>query len=147
MRIDRRGIIASVFALVYPGLGHVYLRAWLRALGWFVLAIVGAALVVPDSAITAYQQGGMSALYAASQEFGTDVFISLLGIRALNVIDAYLTAIRQSRAAAAVASDARTCPSCGKEIDPNLDFCHWCTTRLDDPDTDAEEGDDRPIWQ
>lgn len=147
MRINRRGIVASVFAFIYPGLGHVYLRTWLRAVGWFVLAIVAAALVVPDSAYTAYQQGGMEALYVASQEFGMDVFISLLGIRILNVVDAYLTAIKQSRAAQVV-SDEGTCPSCGKELDPNLDFCHWCTTRLDEYDEEREEnGDDVVPWQ
>ena len=24
------------------------------------------------------------------------------------------------------------CPECGKELDPDLDFCPWCTTRLDE---------------
>lgn len=138
-----------MFAFLYPGLGHVYLRAWLRAIGWFVLAIVAAALVVPESAIVAYEQGGFDALYAASQDFGTDVFISLLGIRILNVIDAYLTAIRQTQASEAVAEEG-TCPSCGKELDPELDFCPWCTTRLDqyeeEPETEAEN-DDLVPWQ
>ncbi|OYR79611.1 hypothetical protein DJ71_16250, partial [Halorubrum sp. E3] len=23
-----------------------------------------------------------------------------------------------------------TCPSCGKEVDADLDFCHWCTEPL-----------------
>jgi hypothetical protein len=140
VRIDRRGIVASVLAFVYPGLGHVYLRSWLRAVGWFVLAIVGAALVVPESAYAAYQQGGMDALLAASEQFGMDVFISLLGIRLLNVVDAYLTAIRQSRAATVVA-DENTCPACGKELDPGLEFCHWCTTRLDEFEVEEDEAD------
>ena len=24
------------------------------------------------------------------------------------------------------------CPECGKELDPDLDFCPWCTARLDE---------------
>lgn len=141
--------MAVVFALFYPGLGHVYLRAWLRAVGWFVLAIAAAALVVPESAIAAYEQGGFDALYAASQNFGTDVFVSLLGIRILTAVDAYLTAIRQSQASAEVAEDG-ACPSCGKELDPELDFCPWCTTRLDqfeeEPDPEADN-DELVPWQ
>ena len=26
----------------------------------------------------------------------------------------------------------KRCPHCGKELDPDLDFCPWCTTRLAD---------------
>lgn len=136
-----------MLAFLYPGLGHVYLRAWLRAIGWFVLAIAAVALVVPESAITAYEQGGFDALYAASQDFGMDVFLSILGIRLLNVVDAYLTAIRQSQSAQ-TASEEGVCPSCGKELDPNLDFCHWCTTRLDEyEEAETENGDDVVPWQ
>ncbi|SDX64389.1 DUF7575 domain-containing protein [Halobellus clavatus] len=28
-------------------------------------------------------------------------------------------------------TDGGTCPSCGKELDPDLDFCPWCTARLE----------------
>ncbi|MGQ4554449.1 DUF7575 domain-containing protein [Halobellus sp. GM3] len=39
-------------------------------------------------------------------------------------------------AAVTVGSSAPTgasdCPHCGKELDPDLDFCPWCTTRLTD---------------
>lgn len=149
MRFNRRGLLAAVFAFLYPGLGHVYLRAWLRAVGWFVLALLAAALVVPESAYAAYESGGFEALYSVSQEFGTDVFVSLLGIRVLNVIDAYLTAIRQTRDAEE--QDAQgSCPSCGKELDEELDFCPWCTTRLDEYETEdeANETDEDPaLWQ
>lgn len=131
--------------MLYPGLGHVYLRAWLRAIGWFVLAVAAAALVVPESAYAAYESGGFDALYAASQDFGTDVFISLLGVRLLNVVDAYLTALKQSRAATAEVKEG-TCPSCGKELDPELDFCPWCTTRLDESQEDLDDnGDDELV--
>lgn len=143
-------MLAAVFAFLYPGLGHVYLRAWLRAIGWFILALVAAALVVPESAYAAYESGGFDALYSVSQDFGTDVFISLLGVRVLNVVDAYLTAIRQSRDAEEESAEG-ACPSCGKELDRELDFCPWCTTRLDDYESETEadtgENDEDPaLW-
>lgn len=144
-------MLAAVFAFLYPGLGHVYLRAWLRAVGWFILALLAAALVVPDAAYAAYESGGFGALMEASESFGTDVFISLLGIRVLNVIDAYLTALRQTKAAEVEAA-AGSCPSCGKELDEELDFCPWCTERLEDhelptAESGPEDEDDEVLWQ
>lgn len=34
-RSGKRLWLASALAVIYPGLGHVYLREWLRALLWF----------------------------------------------------------------------------------------------------------------
>lgn len=31
------------------------------------------------------------------------------------------------------------CPHCGREIDPDLDFCHWCTERLPTAEGPHEE--------
>ncbi|WP_336034769.1 zinc ribbon domain-containing protein [Halobacterium yunchengense] len=155
--VNRRGVIAAVLGFVYPGLGHVYLRKWLRALSWFVLALATAALVVPDSAYQAFEADGFDGLMAASESFGTNVTLSLLAIRLLNVADAYVVAVREAREQVAEAiptpgeavrdaaggdesGDAQpaSCPACGKELDPDLDFCPWCTTELDgDGDADA----------
>ncbi|MFC6795806.1 zinc ribbon domain-containing protein [Halobaculum halobium] len=41
--------------------------------------------------------------------------------------------------------EAPACPNCGKELDADLDFCPWCTTRLDWADAgspEATDGDD-----
>lgn len=125
----RRALIAGVLAVVYPGLGHVYLREWLRALSWFGLALLTAALVVPADVVTAYQTGGLSGLAAASQDLPAASLVALLMVRLLNVVDAVRLALVPRRAGDA--TEAATCPECGGAVDPQLDFCHWCTARLE----------------
>lgn len=137
--LRRRPLLAGLLGMVYPGLGHVYLRAWLRAIAWFGLALVTAALVVPHSAVVAFQQQGIDGLVAASRTFSLEVTASLLAVRLLNVVDAYLTGLRQDRATARAAEPTTdVCPNCGGELDPELEFCPWCTTRLSEDADDAE---------
>ncbi|MFB6085388.1 MAG: zinc ribbon domain-containing protein [Halodesulfurarchaeum sp.] len=134
----RRSLIASVLALVYPGLGHLYLRAWLRAIAWFVVALIAAAMVMPESAYAAYEANGLSGLIEASQHLPMDVILSMAVVRVLNAIDAYLTGLQQSATEVGTETAAGTCPECGKELDEDLDFCPWCTTRLDRDETESE---------
>jgi hypothetical protein len=131
--VNRRGLVAGVLAFLYPGLGHTYLRAWLRAVGWFGLAVLTAALVVPESAYQAFESGGFQGLVDASESFGMEVTLSLLAVRVFSVLDAYVLAVRQSAPSVADDADANACPSCGKELDDDIDFCPWCTQRLDAP--------------
>ena len=128
---SRRALVAGVFAVIYPGLGHVYLREWLRALSWFGLALLTAALVVPADVLAAYQSGGLDGLAAASQSLPLASLVALLLVRLLNVIDAVRLALVPRRAGGD--PDAVACPQCGGEVDPQLDFCHWCTAELDAP--------------
>lgn len=152
--VNRRGVLAAVLGFVYPGLGHVYLRKWMRALSWFLLAVATAALVVPPSAYEAFNARGVQGLLDASESFGLEVTLSLLAIRLLNVVDAYIVAVRQSAAAAREVAEStgetvpggdaeapETCPACGKELDAELDFCPWCTQRLDRPPADSDPAD------
>ena len=143
---SRRALFAALLGVVYPGLGHVYLRAWIRAIAWFGLAMVTAAMVVPESAITAFQQNGIDGLVTASRSFSLEVMGSLLVVRALNVLDAYLTGLRQERATVqSPDDDVARCPNCGGELDEELDFCPWCTTELSEFETppDVEEETER----
>ncbi|MFB6095366.1 MAG: zinc ribbon domain-containing protein [Halodesulfurarchaeum sp.] len=136
--LRRRPLVASILAFVYPGLGHLYLRAWLRAIAWFGLALLTALMVIPESTVTAFRTGGVSALYEASQTLPLEATLSLLVVRVLNVIDAYLTGLRDERETATTGAEGETCPECGRELDPDLDFCPWCTTRLAEVDEDEE---------
>jgi hypothetical protein len=138
--VNRRGLIAGVLGFLYPGLGHAYLRAWIRAVAWFGLAVVTAALVVPDSAYQAFEARGFQGLLDVSESFGSRVTLSLLLVRLFSVVDAYVLAVKQSSPATAE-TDASTCPACGKELDEDLDFCPWCTQRLEAPaEADADAG-------
>lgn len=137
----RRALIAGAFAVLYPGLGHVYLRAWLRALSWFGLALLTAALVVPADIVTAYETGGLSGLFEASQDLPLAAVGALLLVRLLNVVDAVRLALVPRQRPT---PDGVTCPECGGEVDPELEFCHWCTTKLEsqeDRPTGASQGD------
>jgi hypothetical protein len=140
--VNRRGLLAAVLGFLFPGLGHAYLRAWLRAAAWFLLALATAALVVPESAYTAFQTEGMQGLLDATESFGPEVTLSLLAVRVFNVVDAYLVAVQQSSPSqpAPGDDDVPACPSCGKELDEDIDFCPWCTQRLEPADGDAEPG-------
>lgn len=133
---SRRSIIAALLALLYPGLGHVYLRAWLRAIAWFVVALVAAGLVMPESMFVAYESEGLTGVLEASRNLPSEAILSLLIVRGLNAIDAYLTGLEVS--AEPTEAGTRRCPSCGREVDSELDFCQWCATELDEAD-EADE--------
>ena len=136
---QKRPWLAAVFAFVYPGLGHVYLRRWLRALLWFGLTVATVFVFIPESTFQAVEPGNMQSAFDATRNLGMDVVLPILAVQAINIVDAYWTAIRGNRSVAVsagasvpVGSDGATCPNCGREVDEDLDFCQWCTTRLDD---------------
>ena len=125
-----RAAFAAVLAVLYPGLGHVYLREWLRALMWFGLALMTAAMVVPESTVTALETNGLAALADASAELPLDALIALAGVRLLNAVDAAWIGLQTKPIRG---PEGPTCPHCGKDIDPDLEFCHWCTRAIDRP--------------
>ncbi|MFC7044929.1 zinc ribbon domain-containing protein [Halobacteriaceae archaeon GCM10025711] len=131
-RTRLRPWVAAILAFVYPGLGHVYLRLWLRALAWFALSMLTTALVLPESAVTAFETGGFAAMSEAIRSLGLATLAPVFLVQFLNIVDAYVAANRRD-----VVPDheqAATCPECGRELDDDLDFCPWCTTRLDAPE-------------
>lgn len=158
----RRPWLAALLAVLYPGAGHLYLRAWFRALAWFGLALLVAMLVIPEPVLQAGEEGGFSAFYDAFLAVEPQTVLPLFVVNALNVLDAYLTARRMnSRTTQDGLFDggllgseteqqsgpqgdrqpiAGDCPNCGRELDSDLDFCPWCTTRLpEETDTEGEE--------
>lgn len=133
--------IAAAFAFLYPGLGHVYLRSWFRAAVWFALALATAWLVVPADYLAAVEQNGLDGILTASETLPLSTVVPLLVVRALNVVDAYLTAARQA-VPSPDGDEGPPCPHCRKPLDEDLDFCPWCTTRFD---TSEENEDDVEI--
>lgn len=132
--------LATVFAL-YPGLGHVYLREWSRALLWFVLTLGTSAFALPTGTARDASITDPASVWAASQaaaaEASTLGIVTVTIVWAFSVADAYVIARGAARAKARGASaddgtdEAPSCPACGRPLDEDLDFCHWCTTRLD----------------
>lgn len=116
----KRPWLAALLTVFMTGLGHLYLRRWLRALGWIAFAIATATFFVPPSALDMLAAGTPPAL--------TDV-APLLTVSILSIIDAYFTAVLVNQQA--TQNDSLTCPACRRTIDPDLDFCQWCTTSLD----------------
>lgn len=129
----KRAFLAGLLALLYPGLGHIYLRAWKRAIGWFLLAIATVALVVPTEVIERVDPldspFAISETIAAAASAGE--LTALLVVVGFSVADAYLLARRRQPASQSTES-AQRCPSCRKELEGDLDFCPWCATELDE---------------
>jgi hypothetical protein len=145
----KRPWLAALFGTLATGFGHFYLRRWKRGLGWFVAAVAASSLFVPPEAARALLEG-------SGGDLGT--LAPLLAVGVASVADAYVLArLRQQETrgqvenatqatpaaeetdAVAASSGIEThtavdsnpeCPECGEELDPDLDFCPWCTTRL-----------------
>ena len=118
----RRPLTAGLLGLLVVGLGHLYLRRFRRGAAWMLLTVATAALWVEEPALTALSNGSFDLVALAP--------VYLLVVAA--TVDAVGIA-RQSQQYLTVTSegDLLTCPVCGNDVDPELDFCHWCTTDLD----------------
>lgn len=162
----KRPWLAALLALVVTGLGHAYLRRWLRGFGWFAATFAAIVLLVPPEVVEAINTGGT---IANPVDALPPVFVVVA-----SAVDAYLLARETQRDAQATRAatmaaqagatdgpdddassgvvadvapdqvtgeDAPSCPACGKDLDPDLDFCPWCTTKLDrvGPNDDGTE--------
>ncbi|QLH84641.1 zinc ribbon domain-containing protein [Halosimplex pelagicum] len=136
----KRPWLAAVLGVFATGLGHVYLRRLRRAAGWLVALLGVSFLFVDEAALTALvSDNPVDPLAVAPVVF----------VGALSVIDAYLVARAHNAVARITATPdgaVTHCPSCGRELDPSIDFCHWCTTDLSElelrPVDAADESDD-----
>ncbi|SFS02057.1 hypothetical protein SAMN05216559_2591 [Halomicrobium zhouii] len=127
----RRPWLAAALALLSPGLGHVYLREWLRAVVWFGLMFAATELLVPVPPMPAEVTvtSVLEASQMAAEQVDAPSRLALFAITALSMADAYWIATRGNRQAAT--DEGVSCPHCGREVDEDLEFCHWCTTRLE----------------
>ena len=140
----KRPWLAALLALAVTGLGHVYLRRWGRALGWFAATFAAVVLLVPPEVVDAISTG-------AAIEDPAAAFPPAFVVVA-SAVDAYLLARRTNSEAggervAAADADAPdgeatlACPNCGKDLDAELDFCPWCTTELARPGPNGPDPD------
>ena len=88
MWIQLRPILAAVLAMLFPGLGHLVLRQWKRALLWFVTIMSGgvALLLLYDVDVA----GSGSSPTEAAAALPIDVTLPLLLLYGLSALDAYL---------------------------------------------------------
>ena len=151
---QKRPWLAALLGAFATGLGHLYLRRWRRAVGWFAVLFAVSYLLVDPAAIEALATG---------EPIDPLSVAPTLIVGGVSVVDAYVLARAQNAlartteaagsgtgdaagatgAAAGKAADpsgetTESCPNCGKEVDPGLDFCHWCTA-----DLSGAEGSDR----
>jgi hypothetical protein len=149
----KRPWLAALLGTLATGLGHFYLRRWKRGLGWVAVAIAVSALLVPPEAARALVSGGgdvatLAPLLAVGVASVADAYV-LARMQQREPRDrtgdgASTDPLSESEAesrsrdgngdGAAVGRTSGSadteCPECGKELDPDLDFCPWCTARL-----------------
>ena len=130
-RAARRPLVAAMLSFVQPGLGHLYLREWLRAGLWAALWVGSLGLVLSAAGLelsSAETVAALAGVFALVEGFPNGAVLSMVAVAAFATLDAYRLAARDGHR---TAGDVGRCPDCGKELDPALDFCHWCTTTLD----------------
>lgn len=120
----KRPWLAALLSILATGLGHAYLRRWRRAFGWIIALFGVATLFVDPAALKTFVRGGSSDLLSVTP---------VLVVGSLSVVDAYVLAHAQntmSRLTPTQNGELTHCPDCGKELDPDLDFCQWCSADL-----------------
>jgi len=133
----KRPWLAVLLAFLYPGLGHVYLREWIRAIVWFGLVVTSSALLIPEDTLP--QSLSPDAFLAAAEAMPLQATLVLFSVTVFSMIDAYWMAKQRNHTV--TVAEGTTCPNCGKEIDSDIDFCHWCTEPLaQDADRASDDG-------
>lgn len=137
-----RPYLAGLLGTLATGFGHLYLRRWLRGLGWIALAFAVTAAFVPEQT--------MDAIAAGETLSNETALYPTMVVQLAGAFDAFMLAYRENTGVdtaidpdidVPVVSDGDedtvTCPNCGKEVDADLNFCHWCTTEFATPDADS----------
>lgn len=132
-------LVASLLAWAVPGLGHLYLRRWLRAAGWLLAVYAVTLLFGPAQPVDVLAVGAF------------DTLVSLLPLSVVvgaSILDAHrvATAMRagttsRDHGASELPDQLVVCQSCGRGVDAQLDFCHWCTTEFDADELDTGDPD------
>lgn len=154
-----RPFVAALLGLAVTGLGQLYLRRWLRAVGWFALAFGVSLAFVPEATAADLLAGdaidpltllpgalvgfasAIDAFVLARREVGTGADNAVAEAGAVDPTEgpAHTDApptTGDAEAAEAVTDQKVDCPACGKPVDPELGFCHWCTTEFATGGTD-----------
>ena len=139
-----RALAAAVLSLFLPGAGHALIRDWMRALLFASVFTLTVALILPIEELSS--AGSISAaIDIISAEPALSQFL-LSFMLLFAALDAGFRAM--ALPVGPNAADGPTCPHCGRELDVTLEFCHWCTTRIEyrepgpEPEANAETESD-----
>jgi hypothetical protein len=127
-RSRKRPWLAALLSAIAPAFGHLYLRRWLRALGWLGVTMLSSTFV-PDATLDALVSGQSFAWLDAAPLLVVSL-LSVLDAYRLAVVNNYLLRVRSAGTEMAV------CPDCGRPVEDDLDFCQWCGTTLDEASAD-----------
>ncbi|MFC7057418.1 zinc ribbon domain-containing protein [Halovenus salina] len=127
---QKRPWLALLLTILVPGLGHAYLRLWLRSLLWLALYLTATTFVLPDGATP--EELSVDAFVAASEAVPIEAALVVLGVSVLCLVDVYMMTGQINNRIRHANGELTACPNCGKEIDDDLSFCHWCTTEIDE---------------
>ncbi|SDQ29431.1 zinc ribbon domain-containing protein [Natronobacterium texcoconense] len=133
-----RALAAGGLSVLFPGAGHALIRDWLRAFVFAGLYLSAVAIFLPPAEqVTAAES--ITEMGETVAE-GTDSIgqFALMFVALFAAIDATFRALGFPPEGPD-ATDGPTCPECGKELDEDLEFCHWCTTRLEPAEDDDQE--------
>lgn len=126
-----RALAAAGLSVFLPGAGHALLRDWIRALLFAGLFVSSVVVFFPVAELAgAGSTTEMSTIIDAETTLVNQLFVSFIVMFA--AVDAALRAVNTPTAADDGDDDATSCPNCGKALDEDLEFCHWCTTRLEE---------------
>jgi hypothetical protein len=139
-----RALTAAGLSVLLPGAGHVFIRDWIRGLafGGVFLAAVVVFLPPTEQIVAADSMTGMMSVIAEETDMISQFVISFI------VLFAAIDATFRSMGLPPGSNDGHgedsgpSCPHCGKPLDEDLTFCHWCTTRLEpvEPEEDDSAG-------
>lgn len=135
----KRPWLAAVLGVAVTGLGHLYLRRWLRAGGWLVVAFLVSSFLVPESTLTTLTSSGQIA-WSEAVPLIVDT-LPVIAVTVVSALDAYqLAVVNNHFLDTHIPSDETgdgppLCPSCNRPVDDDLEFCQWCASPL------SESGD------
>ena len=132
-----RAIAAAGLSVLFPGAGHALLRDWVRAVLFAGLYLTTVVLFFPTERIA--DAGSISeGMDVAATEVTTMTQLTILFVTLIAALDATFRALGFPPEADGAGDDGPSCPECGRELDADLEFCHWCTARLE-PESAEEE--------
>jgi hypothetical protein len=132
---ERHPLLAAALSALQPGVGHLYLREPFRACMWAGIWLGSLALVVATAGVDLAAAESVAlalGVFPVAEGFPFEAVLSMVAVTAFATLDAYWLAGRNNHR---LRDGVGRCPHCGRELDPTLEFCHWCTEPRENDET------------